>query len=56
MVADLDSLAQRKQDLLIEKGRLEKDSAYIERLARKELGMAKPDEKVFRFVSPKEGK
>lgn len=56
MVADLDSLSQRKQDLVIEKGRLEKDTAYIERVARKELGMAKPDEKVFRFVTPKDQK
>ena len=38
--------------LEIEKVRLEKDSAYLERVARKELGMAKPDEKVFRFVQP----
>jgi cell division protein FtsB len=53
--AELDSLALRKQALEIEKLRLEKDSAYLERVARKELGMAKPDEKVFRFVAP-EGK
>jgi cell division protein FtsB len=53
MEANLDSLTQRKADLVIEKRRLEKDSAYIERVARKELGMAKPDEKVFRFVVPK---
>lgn len=51
----LDSLAQRKADLEIEKRRLEKDSTYLERVARKELGMAKPDEKVFRFVVPKDG-
>lgn len=56
MESGLDSLAQRKADLEIEKRRLEKDSAYIERVARKELGMAKPDEKVFRFVVPKDGK
>ncbi|MDB5106065.1 MAG: Cell division protein FtsB [Fibrobacteres bacterium] len=49
---ELDSLAMRKQALEIEKQRLEKDSAYIERVARKELGMAKPEEKVFRFVPP----
>lgn len=54
--AGLDSLAQRKADLEIEKRRLEKDTAYIERVARKELGMAKPDEKVFRFVLPKDSK
>jgi cell division protein FtsB len=46
----LDSLQARKQALEIEKARLQKDSAYLERVARKELGMAKPDEKVFRFM------
>lgn len=56
MEADLDSLARRKRDLLVERARLEKDSAYIERVARKELGMARPDEKVFRFVPPKDAK
>lgn len=52
LVEELDSLALRKQALEIEKRRLEKDSAYIERVARKELGMSKPNEKVFRFVPP----
>ena len=52
MAAELDSLTRRKQELLAEKARLERDSAYIERVARKELGMARPDEKVFRFVKP----
>ncbi|MDB5051842.1 MAG: Cell division protein FtsB [Fibrobacteres bacterium] len=52
LLGEVDSLALRKQALEIEKQRLEKDSAYIERVARKELGMAKPDEKVFRFVQP----
>ena len=55
MAGELDSLTQRKQALEVEKVRLEKDSAYIERVARKELGMAKPDEKVFRFVQPGAG-
>jgi cell division protein FtsB len=49
---ELDSLALRKQALEIEKQRLEKDSAFIEGVARKELGMAKPNEKVYRFVAP----
>lgn len=56
MEAELDSLARRKQELAVEKSRLERDSAYIERVARKELGMARPDEKVFRFVAPKDPK
>ncbi len=53
--AELDSLTRRKQELSIEKARLERDSAYIERVARKELGMSRPEEKVFRFVTPKNG-
>ena len=52
LLGELDSLALRKQSLEIEKRRLGKDSAYLERVARKELGMARPDEKVFRFVQP----
>ena len=56
MEADLDSLTERKRELQVEKARLERDSAYIERVARKELGMARPDEKVFRFVPPKNEK
>lgn len=49
-VRALDSLVQRKQDLEVEKIRLQKDSSYIEQVARKELGMAKPGEKVFRYM------
>ncbi len=49
---ELDSLEARKRALTLEKVRLERDSAYLERVARKELGMAKPGEKVFRFMSP----
>jgi len=29
---------------------LTNDTAYIERIAREKLGMARPDEKVFKFV------
>lgn len=49
---ELDSLEARKRALTLEKTRLEKDSAYLERVARKELGMAKPGEKVFRYMVP----
>ncbi|MEO7425304.1 MAG: septum formation initiator family protein [Fibrobacteria bacterium] len=52
LAGELDSLALRKQALEIEKQRLEKDSAFIEGVARRELGMAKPNEKVYRFVPP----
>lgn len=54
--AELDSLEFRKRELVVAKRRLEKDSAYLERVARKELGMARPDEKVFRFVPHEAGK
>lgn len=53
---ELDSLQARKRALALEKARLEKDSAYLERVARKELGMAKPGEKVFRFMAPEGGR
>jgi|WetSurMetagenome_2_1015567.scaffolds.fasta_scaffold1606895_2 cell division protein FtsB len=33
--------------------RLTNDTVYIARLAREKLGMAKPDEKVFKFVEKK---
>jgi cell division protein FtsB len=33
--------------------RLTNDTAYIARIAREKLGMAKPDEKVFKFVEKK---
>lgn len=50
--AQIDSLHVRNAELEAEKKRLLTDTAYIERLARKELGMAKPGEKVYRFVAP----
>jgi cell division protein FtsB len=52
ILRDIDSLEMRRQELLIEKKRLLTDTAYLEKLARKELGMAKPGEKVYRFVDP----
>jgi cell division protein FtsB len=51
----IDSLERRKQELLAEKQRLLTDTAYLEKLARKELGMARPGERVYRFVSPTGG-
>jgi cell division protein FtsB len=50
--AQIDSLVIRKAELETEKRRLLTDVTYIERLVRKELGMAKPGEKVYRFVTP----
>lgn len=49
---DLLKLQARKAELELERNRLLKDSSYIELLARKELGMARPEEKVFRFMPP----
>ncbi|HLP41796.1 MAG TPA: septum formation initiator family protein [Fibrobacteria bacterium] len=53
---ELDSLVERKRQLEIEKTRLVSDSAYLEQLARKELGMARPGEKVFRYMVSKKDK
>src|SRR6185369_14849240 len=48
----LDSLAMRKAELENEKLHLQNDSAYLDKVARKELGMARPGEKVFRYMAP----
>ena len=34
-------------------GRLQHDTTYIERVAREKLGMARKDEKVFKFIGTK---
>ena len=47
---ELDSLETRRHELAVEKARLQNDSAYLEKVARKELGMSKPGEEVFRFM------
>jgi len=49
----LDSLRAHKQDLEVERERLQHDSSYLEAMARRELGMAKPGEKVYRFMEGK---
>lgn len=49
---EIDSLETRKRELIVEKTRLLTDTAYLEKIARKELGMARPGEKVYRFVAP----
>ena len=50
MEREIDSLSRVRDALLEEKKRLLTDTAYIEHLARKELGMARPGETVYRFV------
>ena len=52
VLAQADSLQGRKQELLREKQRLLTDTTYLEKLARKELGMARPGERVYRFITP----
>ena len=47
----IDSLVALKGQLETEKQRLLTDSSYLERLARQELGMSKPKEKIYKFVS-----
>ena len=45
---------QRTIDSLkIEEERLKSDTAYIERIAREKLGMARRNEKIFKFIEDK---
>jgi cell division protein FtsB len=46
---ELDSLVEVRESLARQKKRLATDSSYMEAMARKELGMAKPGEKIYRF-------
>ena len=50
----ISDLEQEKQSLLEEIKRLESDKEHIEALARKELGLIKDDEMLYRFVRKKE--
>ena len=43
-----------REELVLEKHRLENDLDYIEKLAREKYRMAKPGEKVFKVISDKE--
>ena len=47
-------LREEKEELFLEKHRLENDLDYIEKLAREKYRMAKPGEKVFKVISDKE--
>ena len=44
-------LREEKEELVLEKHRLEIDLDYIEKLAREKYRMAKPGEKVFKVIS-----
>lgn len=46
--------ARRVRDsLAVEKSKLLKDTAYLEKIAREKLGMAKENEKIYKFVEEK---
>ena len=47
-------LRKEKEELVLEKHRLENDLDYIEKLAREKYRRAKPGEKVFKVISDKE--
>jgi len=49
----ISNLRKEREDLGIEKHRLENDMDYIEKLAREKYLMSKPGEKVFRVVPKK---
>ena len=49
-------LREEKEELVLEKHRLENDLDYIEKLAREKYRMAKPGEKVFKVISDEEDK
>lgn len=40
--------------LEVEKGLLQKDAYYVEKIAREKHGLSRPDEKVYRFLPPSE--
>jgi cell division protein FtsB len=50
MLASIDSLRNEKRKLDIQRARLRSDTAYLEKIIRAELGMAKPGEKVYRLI------
>lgn len=54
VVTDITALHHQIDSLRLEIKRLKSDTGYIERIAREKLGMARKDEKVFKFVEPKE--
>ena len=54
ILREIDSLEARRAELLAERQRLLTDTAYLEHLARRELGMARPGERVYRFPAPAE--
>ena len=48
--ADVQRTAETLRQLKLKQERLREDPRYVEKIAREELGLAKPGETVFRFV------
>ena len=46
----ISNIREEKEELVLEKHRLENDMEYIEKLAREKYRMAKPGEKVFKVI------
>ena len=53
LLTEIDSLTRIKTELDRERARLRSDTAYLEKVIRAELGMAKPGEKVYRLCEKK---
>jgi len=49
----IDSLNTVKKNLDLERAKLRHDTLYLEKVVRMELGMAKPEEKVYRLFEEK---
>ncbi|MGD9897531.1 MAG: septum formation initiator family protein [Calditrichaceae bacterium] len=47
---EIEALKQKKEELLIEKAKLNNDSEYIEKIAREKYKMKKKDEKVYQII------
>ncbi len=54
MTVRLAEVKQENEKLKTQISRLKSDPKAVERIAREELGMVRPDEVVYRFVPPKE--
>lgn len=49
LILKIDSLTQIKAELDRKRARLRNDTTYLEKVIRAELGMARPEEKVYRL-------
>ena len=51
---DVRRTAEQQRELKLKQERLREDPRYVEKIAREDLGLAKPGETVFRFVEEDE--